>query len=159
MDIRTLSERTGFSIRQIRYVIDHELVPQRGWFVDEHAVGRARQFEDTTAILIACAAYLLEAGYKRDSVSHLLNAISQVKPTNRNQLGLPLIAGILTSNSVGQAQFGDGQYVRWITNRSTGKWIDPGESNKSVAELTPKVIVELNVGEIRDQVLGRKSSS
>ena len=48
--------------------MDHELVPNRTWFIDESAVGKARTFDEITAIFIACAAYLLDAGYKRESV-------------------------------------------------------------------------------------------
>jgi hypothetical protein len=152
MNIRILSQKTDIAIRQLRYVLDHELVPERTWFVDEHTVGRARNFDDITAIFIACAAYLLDAGYKREAVRSLIGAIGKIMPTGRNPLHLPVIANVVSGQGTAKVQFADGRYVRWIIGRSTGDWIDPGPRAKSKPDLTPRVIVELNVGEIRDQI-------
>lgn len=152
MDIRTLSQRTGIGTRQLRYVLDHELVPERTWFLDEHAVGRARTFDEITAVLIASAAFLLEAGYKRDSVRVFLESISRIKPKGRNPLNVPVIADVITGKSAARVQFGDGQYVRWITSRADGKWVDPTAPTRAISDLQPKVVIELNLGEIRDVV-------
>lgn len=152
MDIRTLSQRTGIGTRQLRYVLDHNLYPERTWFLDEHSVGRARTFDEITAVFIASAAFLLEAGYKRDSVRTFLESISKIKPKGRNPLNVPLIANVVTGNGAARVQFGDGQFVRWISSRSTGEWIDPGAPTKAVSDIKPKVIIELNLGEIRDMV-------
>lgn len=154
MDIRTLSERTGIATRQIRYVLDHELVPERTWFPDEHRVGRSRTFDETTAIFIACAAFLLDAGYKRDAVRNLMASVGVVRATGRNPLNLPVLANVLTGNGVARVQFGDGKYVRWIQGRTVGEWIQPGPPAEAIGDTAPYVIVELNVSEIRNLVRG-----
>ncbi len=152
IDIKTLSERTGITVRLIRYVLDHELVPQRTWMADEHAVGRARVFGQISGVFIATAAYLLMAGYKRDSVRELIAAISRPMPNSRNVLALPVIGDLLVYGRSGQAQFADGRYVRWIVNEVAGDWSDSQAPLLLPTDWIPKVIVEINVGAIRDQV-------
>lgn len=155
MDIKTLSERTSIPVRQVRYVMDQRLVPQQSWFVDEYAVGRARAFDETAAVFIACAAYLLDAGYKRESVRDFLTATCKVMPeSKRNPLNYPVVRIIVAGNSTAKVQFGDGRYLRWITSRGTGSWIDTSVAGNTVASVSPKVIVELNFSEIRDRVRG-----
>jgi len=159
MDVKTLSERTGIAVRQIRYVLDHELVPERTWFPDEHAVGRSRTFDDTTAVFVACAAFLLDAGYKRDAVRTLMSSIGKVRASGRNPLNLPVIANVVTGDGAAKVQFADGTYVRWIQGRSAGDWIHPGPPAEAVTDLTPRVIVELNVSEIRNLVRDSHNAS
>ncbi len=156
MDITQLSERTGLSVRLIRYVLDHKLVPPQHWFVDEHAVGRARVFDEFTGVFIACAACLLEAGYKRDSVREFLNSIGKVMPMGRNPLHHSILKNVVISRGAGRVQYGDGRYIRWQESQSSGEWLDSTTQPMKPSEVTPKVIVELNVSEIRDRVLGRK---
>lgn len=157
MNIKTLSERIAIPVRKIRYVIDHDLVPESTWYVDEFTAGRARVFDESGAVFIACAAYLLNAGYKRDSVRELLSAVGKIMPTGRNPLGLPIMELFLTSQEAARVQFADGLYVRWLTAGGTGEWIDPANPKASQSHLVPKVVVDLNFSEIRDQVRGRKS--
>lgn len=152
MDIRTLNERTGIAVRQLRYVLDHKLVPARTWFLDEHSVGRSRTFGETTAVFIACAAFLLDAGYKRDAVRTLMASIAKVRPSGRNPLNVPVIGNVVIGNGAARVQFADGKYVRWIQGRTTGDWIEPGSPMEVVPDLAPRVIVELNISEIRDLV-------
>lgn len=152
IDIKTLNTRTGIAVRLIRYVLDHELVPDRTWMADEHAVGRARVFGQISAVFIATAAYLLLAGYKRDGVRDLIAAISKPRPNSRNSLNLPVIGDLLVYGRTGRAQFTDGQYVRWVINEEAGDWIDSQSSSKMPVDWIPKVIVEVNVGAIRDQI-------
>lgn len=153
MDIKTLSERTSIPVRQLRYVLDHKLVPQQTWFVDECSVGRARAFDEINAIFIACAAYLLNAGYKRESVRDFLTATCNVMPEyKRNPLNYSQVRIVLAGNSAARVQFGDGRYLRWITSRGPGNWIDTKVPGNTIATVSPKVIVELNISEIRDRV-------
>jgi hypothetical protein len=153
MDIKILSERTSIPVRQIRYVMDHELVPQQSWVVGEYSVGRARAFDEIAGIFIASAAYLLNAGYKRESVRDFLTATCNVMPEmKRNPLNFPEARIVLAGNGAARVQFGDGRYLRWITSRGTGNWIDTKVPGNRVATVSPKVIVELNFGEIRDRV-------
>ncbi len=152
IDIKTLSERTGITVRLIRYVLDHELVPERTWMADEHAVGRARVFGQISGVFIAAAAYLLMAGYKRDGVRDLIAAISKPRPNSRNSLNLPVIGDLLVYGRSGRAQFADGRYVRWVVNEKAGDWMDSQAPSQLPPDWIPKVIVEINVGAIRDQV-------
>lgn len=152
IDIKTLNARTGITVRLIRYVLDHELVPDRTWMADEHAVGRARVFGQISAVFIATAAYLLLAGYKRDGVRDLITAISKPRPNSRNSLNLPVIGDLLVYGRSGRAQFADGQYVRWVVNEVTGDWVDSQSSSKIPADWIPKVTVEINISAIRDQI-------
>jgi len=140
-------------------VLDHNLVPERTWFLDEHAVGRARTFDEITAVFIATAAFLLDAGYKRDSVRGLLASISRINPKGRNPLNVPVIADVITGKGPARVQFGDGRFVRWMARRSSDEWVDPAHPTKPVSDIRPKVIIELDLGEIRDTVRGTQKSS
>lgn len=153
MDIKTLSDLTGISVRNVRYVLDHELVPERDWIVDEHAIGRSRVFSNFSGVVIACAAYLLAAGYKRDSVRELLRAISIPRRQVRNKFGLPHFAEVLTSDGPAKVQVADGRFVRWIIGEKADDWLDSWARPISTAGLTPKITVEINVAAIRDMIV------
>ena len=167
MDIKFLSEQTflsdqtELSIRKIRYVMDHELVPNRTWFIDESAVGKARTFDEITTIFIACAAYLLDAGYKRESVRELITAISAPMPKNqRNPLRLPIIATAVKDTESAKLQFADGRYVRWVVTGNVGDWFVSRFETQS--NLNPKIIIEIDIGQIRGRnrtTKGKRSRS
>ncbi|MDB5345003.1 MAG: hypothetical protein JWP89_3380 [Schlesneria sp.] len=152
MDIKSLSERTGIPVRQIRYVLDHELAPHRTWFIDESAVGRARTFDEITGIIIACAVYLLDAGYKRDSIRDLITTVSRPMPKSlKNPLRLPIIAGAVMGTRSAKVQFADGRFVRWIIDEKVSDWYVSHAATQP--GFVPKVTIEIDIGKIRDLVL------
>ena len=121
------------------------MVPTRNWFIDESAVGKARTFDEITTIFIACAAYLLDAGYKRESVRELITAISARMPKNqRNPLRLPIIATAVKDTESAKLQFADGRYVRWVVTGNVGDWFVSRFETQS--NLNPKIIIEIDIG-------------
>lgn len=152
MDIKTLSELIEIPVRQVRYVIDHGLVPERYWMAEEHPIGHVRTFNNISAIFIACAAFLLQAGHKRDGVRALMEAISRPIRRTRNPLRLPMIGEAMTAHGRAKVQFADGRYVRWIFGDFTEEWFDSATPPQSTTDMVPKVIVEIDVGAIRDLI-------
>lgn len=163
MDIKTLSERTGIPVRQIRYIIDNEMVPDGAWSVDDLAVGRARSFTDSGAIYVTCAALLLNAGYKRDSITNLMRVVTMSVPVRVPEGWMPQTLSffdyIVARSGTGRLQYADGLYSRWLTDDYKSEWIEVAKPNAANPNLIPKVLLELNIGEIRDLVLGENQST
>ena len=153
LDLRELSARLSLRIDRLRYVLNQELVPHRDWFNAEDEVGRPRRFDLVTAVFIGCAAYLLEGGQKRDSVREIMRAIGRIQPDyRRNPLHLPILGHAVNSNANATVQVADGARVRWKVGRKDTGWIDPGPPLLRDDEFTPKVIVAMDFGLIRDLV-------
>ncbi|MCG8585861.1 MAG: hypothetical protein MI757_14230 [Pirellulales bacterium] len=152
LELRDLSERVAIKPRLLRYVVDHELVPDRRWLQIEDAVGQPRQFDGITAVCIACAAHLLEAGYKRVAVSELMAAIDQILPEKQNPLNLPAVAHAITSKKPARVQVGDRKWVRWILDGKEASWVTISPPHRRATKALPMVVIEVDVGRIRDQV-------
>ena len=157
-DLRDVSNRIGLPIRRLRYVLEQELVPNRTWFVVEDDVGHPRRFDRITAVYIACAAFLLEAGHKRDAIRELMEAISKVQPEGRNPFGVPTLAHAVLSQVSATVKFGDGRYVRWIVGKKDSGWVDPESPQKKLANCEPKIVVDINFGVVRDLVCGKPNT-
>ena len=159
MDLNRLSQRTGITVRKLRYVLDHDLLPFRSWDINEESVGKARTFDDKTGVLIACAAFLLEAGYKRGAVKNLLNTMEKIKPTIRNPLNASILEIAVSGTGKASLQLGDGQYVRWQLGQSQSAWFEPSSPAKESPEYLPYIIVELNMDQIRDKIRVNSNST
>ena len=153
-DLKHVSDRLSLPIRRLRYVLDQDLVPYRDWLVVEDDVGHPRRFDEITAVYIACSALLLESGHKRDAIRDLMKAIGKVQPKGRNPLNVPILGQAVLSNRSAVVKVGDGKYVRWIVGKQDSGWVNPGPPPAKLKTYTPKIIVEVNLGEIRDLVLG-----
>jgi hypothetical protein len=161
MDIKTLSQRTGIPVRRLRYVLDNDLISPMAWNIedceiewgaDENAVGRPRTFNEITAVYMASAAYLLDAGCKRDSVRDMLEAIGRFAPPAKRQFRMPAVATALTGTTAAYVEIGDGRFVRWRLGNKTYDWIDAVPPLTDAKEASPKVIIGLDIGQIRDRV-------
>jgi len=149
MDLKTLSERSGISPRHLRYVLDHSLVPGSLLTEDLPILGRTRIVDEISAVYIACAGHLLEAGYRGEAVRDMMAAFGSI--IAKSQLHLPIFREVVQFNKNGRVQFGDGRYVRWIVEGKTGPWQAPTRKGKTV-ELAPRTCFELDVGEITKAV-------
>ena len=156
LDLRELSECLNLPIERLRYVANQDLVPFRTWFQSEHDAGRPLVFDGVTAMFIGTAAFLLEAGHKRDAVRAFMTAIAEVQPESRNPLHLPMLAHAATGNVNATVQVADGKYVRWKLGRQDTGWIDPGPPPSREEDYRPKVVIAVDFGLIRDLVLARE---
>ena len=87
--------------------MNQELLPYRNLYILEDEVGRPRHFDTITAVFIGCAAFLLEAGHKRDSVRWIMQAIAEIQPQHTNRLKLPLLANAMMSPADSIVQVAD----------------------------------------------------
>jgi hypothetical protein len=149
MDLKTLSERSGISPRHLRYVLDHSLVPGSLLTEDLPILGRTRIVDEISAVYIACAGHLLEAGYRGEAVRDMMAAFGKIM--TKAQLHLPIFREVVQFKTNGRVQYGDGRYVRWIIKEKPGPWQDPIRKGKTV-ELIPRICLELDVGAITKAV-------
>ena len=158
MELRELSNRIGIPVRKLRYVLDHDLVPNRDWFVAEGEVGQPRRFDSITAFFIACAAFLLNAGHKRDAVREIMRSTAMIYPDGKNPLRLPLLANVIQGKSQAELLSGDGTHVRLRVGAKDSLWIACDDPKRRIKDFRPKVTVGVDVGLIRDLVLNREKS-
>ena len=152
MDLQELSMRSGFPLRQLRYVLDHDLVPGFSIDVQAREVGRPRTFEADAGFGIVCAAILQNQGLPHDTVRTFLNGMLAEITTLRQ---------FLSHKSPLWAQLGDGENFRFqgeafgSKNRPTPcRWIIPGNPAQIDPAYRPKIVIELDLLVIWKEILG-----
>lgn len=155
IDIHTLSERTNLSVASLQHVVAHQLVDDRTWFIPEHE-HQEEMFDEVTAVLVACAARLLQSGCTEESTKFLLKWACLVPKSGRNSLNLPAIASGLMENLPAVIQLGDGSHVRVKVGRISTDWHQVSE-DRAVPDdsFEPTVVTAIDVAIIRDAVTGR----
>lgn len=152
MDLRELSRRVHVPVRRLRYVLDHELVPNRHWFVADSEAGTPRKFDAITAVFIACAAFLLDVGYRRESIREFMKAVGQLYPEGRNPLRLPILANAMVSNADATIAIGDATHVRCTVGNQNSGWYRIGNKPTADKSYVPKVVIQVDLSQIRDLI-------
>lgn len=78
MDFRELAERTGLGVRQLRYIVDYQVLAPRYYGKEDRAKtghGVPREFSKFVSFSIALAAVLREAGLTRERVRSALDIL------------------------------------------------------------------------------------
>ena len=154
LELSVLSERTGIPLRKLRYVVDHQLAPERSWSVIPDEIGHPRSFDTVSATFLVCSAFLLEAGCKRETVRQvMLSILTQVTGRRSDAASSPLVQKAMKSQPA-LLQIGDGEQLRWMigTTYDSG-WLDP--KLRHVPDFNPKVTIQVNFALIRDLVMGK----
>jgi hypothetical protein len=155
-DLSLLSELTGIKLRKLRYCIDHELAPEKNWFLLDDEVGRPRTFGFVTAVFLVCAVHLLEAGCKRETVKSILNFAARIsKPRAGRHPIKTIVEAVIADGLAGRFHVGDSAYARWEFGADDTGWLPMNRKGGPIAGLEPKVVISLDFGAIRDQVLGK----
>ncbi len=152
MDLSTLASRTRLDRRRLRYVLDHELVPALKIKIVNDESGRPRHFADDVGFGIVCAVTLLDLGLPHETIRQFLTALldAKLQPTD-SQRALPTILASPLRPLDAHADFdGDGCVRLNFAGKDT-EWFKPGKKS-APANVAPRVIVRLNIGQIRDLV-------
>jgi hypothetical protein len=153
MDIQTISKRTQLSLRKLRYVLDHRLLPGTRVQLAVNAAGQPRQFTEFEGFAIAAAAALLDGGLKRDSVIRFFSALADFswdvfrgKPQNA-------LLNVFSSADVpALCQFADDTNIRVVLAQRDSGWVQPHTNAKLDANYRPRVTVELDLARLRDEL-------
>ncbi|OAI47569.1 hypothetical protein AYO44_01445 [Planctomycetaceae bacterium SCGC AG-212-F19] len=146
-------------VRQLRYVVDHQVLPGLRGRQDKHQPGQPRSFSQAESFLIACAGALLVAGMKRDVLTQLFARFAQIPwpiPGFRPQLPPPALAPMparLLDALAGYADqpstlaVGDGEHVRFIVTEAhidTG-WFFLRTRARLWEDYRPRVVIHLEL--------------
>ena len=147
-----LANATGLPVRKLRYVMDHKLVPERNWFVDDSSPGTPRKADQITGCLVIAAARLLAAGLKREVVGEMLEALGRIYESKRGNLGLPKIAEAFLGNPDCFVLYADRSHIRLIVGKQDSGWYRIGKKLTKAQDYTASVTTQVNLGEIRDLI-------
>ena len=123
MNLQEIADRTGLPLRNLRYVVDREIVRTVKIKQLEHERGRPRVFSDDVGVAIGCAAWLLESGLNRKAVEHCLESMAELNfrpQTPRKGLSL---ADIIRHRTAAVVQIGDGVNCRCIIESASPGWL------------------------------------
>lgn len=157
MDLQQLHDKSGITKRKLRYCLDHQLVPGLDILIAPDEVGRPRKFADDVGFGIVCAAKLLELGLPHEVIRQFLNGLLHVTLSGRGPEKSALMA-ILNKSTRAFAHLGDSLNIR-LAAEDLGfdsGWFIPGNPAKISADYRPALEVVLDLGQIRDMVLGSK---
>ena len=156
LDLSTLADRTGLERRRLRYVLDHELVPRLKIDVVDDESGRQRHFAEDVGFGIACAVSLLDTGLPHETIRQFLSALLTVKiKPDDAQRALASVLQSPKSPLIAHADFGGDGWVRLRVESYDSDWLKSGRPRKPPVNFEPLVIVQLNIGRIRDLVFSR----
>jgi hypothetical protein len=156
MDLQTISSRTGIPSRTLRYVMDHKMVPTIRVKILDNEVGRPRVFADDYGVAIACAALLLQAGVRRETVENCLRILAALNTNPSSPAKGISIATILQQKPESAiVDFGDGVTGRLRipdTTVDTG-WMSIEPLARLDKSYCPKVTISIDVGQLVTQIL------
>ncbi|MDA0589241.1 MAG: hypothetical protein O3C17_14640 [Planctomycetota bacterium] len=150
MDVRTLADRTGFTQRRIRDVLDRRLIPG-AWQATEAEVGQPRRFDNDVGLLVAIAARLVEAGLKTTTVKQVLGELPKVKLPGKRTASVMVV--VLQYDVPATIEIGDGVYVRFRVNDWDSGWKQPGSRAKVPHDYEPCVEIRIDLERIRRDVV------
>jgi hypothetical protein len=153
MDLQQLHERTRIELRKLRYCLDHHLIPKLHIRPSRREAGKPRRFAEDVGFAIVCAAKLLELGLPHTRIQRFLDGMLQIYLPGPRPEKLALSA-IFEQNVSAIVQLGDGKNVRIEVKEYAydSGWLPPSNRDRLSDEYRPTVIVELDIGRIRDQV-------
>ena len=170
MDLAEIASRTGLSMRLLRYVFDHALLPAAK---EKHpGTGSPRKLTPFEAFSVACAAFMMRAGLKRRLVQQTMSVLCRNTRTGDRRPGDPLAKWLRdvplwqAFESGGQValEVGDGVNLR-MTNvsQSRGGAVDTGwvqvRTGHTLADgYRPSTWIGRDIGRLRDQLMGRQST-
>jgi hypothetical protein len=150
MDLAELSERSALDRRKLRYVLDHDLVPELHIEIKDDEIGRPRRFAEDVGFGIVCAARLQEGGLPHKSIRGFLSALLEIKFDKKDPQ--PALAYVLErDHPAAYADWGDDLYARLRVDEWNSGWHRAG-SGKRDFDADPMLVVTLNIGRIRAQV-------
>jgi hypothetical protein len=152
LDLAELSQRTGIDRRQLRYVLDHGLIPDLDIKIVGDEVGRPRHFHEDVGFAIVCVTTLLDLGLPHRTIRRFLGQMIKIRLTEDS---LPALARILTTHCPAFADLGDGKRVRLRVEGDSlflSGWMPVARAQQAGKEYSPLVTVTLDIGRIRDQI-------
>lgn len=154
VDLKTLHERTGIKRDLLRYCIDREVISGLQVRAAKHRTGRAREFDDKTALLIVCAALLIETGLSPSKVREFFFALLAYQHPGVGP-GSRALELLIERRLQGEAHLGDGTFMRLeipkLALESNWRRIDMPNDDFRLAE--PAVKVTLDLGAIHFRMM------
>lgn len=163
MTLADISQRTGFEIDRLRYIVDFGILPgyRRGRveLKTSHGRGVARTFTAFSAFGIASAVAMLDHGLRRKCVMDCLELLCR-STVGRSSLmkTIPLYAAY-TDEKISAFEVGDSLNLRIVADAENAGglranvWLQT-QTGALVTEFQPLVVVSLDVRRLR--VLLRK---
>jgi hypothetical protein len=150
-DLAEIAESSHLSVRKLRYVLDHGLLP--GGKVASRGRGAARHFLGFEAFGIATATLMLEAGLRRALVRDCMAALCP--SVGRDFERIPLYRAY-QARGAARLEVGDWSYARLVVEGSALKspldtgWI-PLAGSVPVSSYAPLVCLALDVAQVRSR--------
>ncbi len=159
MDLQRIAVLTRLSVRKVRYVLDHRLLPGLRIAGQPDLIGRARILTDLEGFSVACVAILLEAGVRKKSVVDLMTGLSQFPLDIPRKLRHPTYAiqrAFEPRVTPAEASLGDGVNLRFkLGDKDTG-WMQPGTYAPLADGYQPGVVISIDLAPLRDVFLAHR---
>lgn len=160
MDLQTLHKKTRLSLRQLRYILDHDILPGTRVATDPSKVGRPRSFTEFEGFSIAVAASLREAGLRRSVLSRIFAILAEPKwdtPGSHRPRISPLEAAFSPSKAkeVSIIEIADGRYLTLSIAGNRIEGIDLQANGAISKKYEARVTVTVNLGRVRDELTAK----
>jgi hypothetical protein len=158
MTLADLAKRTSLSTRQLRYVLDHALLPAGR--IESRGRGAVRVFTDFEAFAIACAAVMLQAGLRQVVVRDCIALLCRYEDNGLREINKVPLYRAFEPKRTATLEVGDGVNVRVLVSGSlpdhkfdttwrqiaTGAVLGDGYS--------PLIVISINLG-LLSRLMGR----
>lgn len=145
LDVAEIAKRMGTAPRRIRYVLDHDLVPE----ADKASQGRGstRAFSKIEAFAIALAARLLDGGLRQPFVRGFVRGLLDNAASLEELVIKPPAAGATMVFEIA-----DGENVRMRHGRGgtleSPRWVKLASGRQLDASYRPGVVVSVDLADV-----------
>ncbi len=155
MDLTEIHRQTKLSLRKLRYVLDHGILPGTRVKTDSSRVGHPRSFSPFEGYSIAVAAALLEAGLRRGLVARFFDAMTEIeweRPGPQRPKLVPLECSFRASVTPCVAEIADGRYLAVKIGRKEMPWADLQSPRFNRVRYEPRIVVTVDLARLRDEI-------
>ena len=156
LNLQQLSERTGISEAKLQDCMNMGLT-FHDWMVPEFDELYPSLIDAFTGIFATLAVRFAEIGCDVNGVRWLMRGINAFIPREHNSLNLPHLGDAIGGNQSAVVLIGDGTHVKWKLNHEDSGWHRFVPSVERDESAQPVVVVAVDVGRVRDKVLGISS--
>jgi hypothetical protein len=155
-DLAEIAQSSQLSLRKLRYVLDHGLLPAGK--VASRGRGAVRHFTAFEAFGLTTAALMLEAGLRRALVRDCLSALCP--PAGRDVGRVPLYRAY-QARGAARLEVGDWSYARLVVADPAPRslldtgWLPLAGAAPATEPYAPLVCLALDVAQVRGRIVAR----
>jgi hypothetical protein len=154
-----LADRTGVSLRNLQYLIEHNLVPAKlfSTYDSREGQGKRQRFSPFSGSFLCLGAKMLDVGFRSTLVKSILSGLLQwVRAASGRPESSDLLSAFGVWNRANRLTIdvADGRFLRVSDSggSETAKWLPLAEGDETTDPYVPVIVTRLDLGELKTRL-------